>query len=202
MNHYPRSVLNLIDSFSKLPGIGKKTAERLAMHILKAPKKDAHELSKSITEARERTRLCTHCFSMSDDAVCNICNNPLRDKTLICVVESTADMIAIEKSGSFTGIYHILQGTLSPMDGVGPDDIRIPELFLRIEKEDIREVLIATGTGVEGESTASYIIRKLHTYDVKLTRIASGVPIGGDLKYIDQVTIKRAIESRRGITDI
>lgn len=198
MDHYPSSVKNLIKNLSKLPGIGKKTAERLAIHILRAPKKDAYELSKSILEIKDKVRLCRKCFSLSDNTECNICSNPARDRYLLCVVESSADMIAIEKSGAFTGLYHILQGALSPMDGIGPDDIRAHELFSRIKKDEIKEIIIATGTNVEGESTASYIFEKLKKYDLKITRIASGVPIGGDLKYIDQVTIKKAMESRRG----
>jgi len=198
MDHYPPSVTNLIKNLSKLPGIGKKTAERLAMHILRAPKKDAYDLSKSILEIKEKVRLCSKCFSLSDNKKCSICSNHSRNSSLLCVVESSADMIAIEKSGAFTGLYHILQGALSPMDGIGPDDIRVFELFSRIEKDSIKEVVVATGTSVEGESTASYIYGKLKNTPIKITRIASGVPIGGDLKYIDQVTIKKAMESRRG----
>ena len=199
MDHYPPSVTNLIRNLSKLPGIGKKTAERLAIHILRASQKDAIDLSKSIMEIKEKVRLCSRCFSLSDTAECAICTNPARDKSVLCVVESSADMIAIEKSGGFKGLYHILQGALSPMDGIGPDDIRVFELFSRIKKDEICEVIIATGTNVEGESTASYISEKLKKYDIKISRIASGVPVGGDLKYIDQVTIKKAMESRRGL---
>ncbi len=199
MNHYPPSVTNLIQSLSRLPGIGKKTAERLAMHILRAPQHEAFELSESILKIKEKVRLCNKCFGLSDNEECAICSNSSRNKSLLCVVESSADMIAIEKSGAYSGLYHILQGVLSPMDGIGPDDIRVDELFSRIKKDNIKEVVIATGTNVEGESTAPFIAGKIEKYQVKVTRIASGVPIGGDLKYIDQVTLKRAMETRHGL---
>ncbi|QTA85995.1 recombination mediator RecR [Desulfonema magnum] len=196
MSHYPSSVLNLIKAFSKLPGIGEKTAERLAMHILRAPRREAENLSRSILELKEKVRLCSLCFALSDTDICDICANPERDSATLCVVEQPAEMVAIERSGSFNGLYHILQGVLSPMDGIGPDNIRIKELIARVEQGHIREIVLATGTNVEGEATASYIGECLRNYPVKVTRIASGVPIGGDLKYVDQVTLKRAMETR------
>ena len=199
MDYYPGSIKTLIRSLARLPGIGQKTAERLAMHILQQPKEDAHRLARSIVELKEKLRLCSRCFALSDDVLCRICNDPSRESGLICVVEQPADMASIEKSGAFKGRYHVLGGVLSPMDGIGPDDIRIAELATRVEKEDVREIILATGTNVEGESTAAYIAGVLAPMPVEVTRIASGVPMGGDLKYVDQVTLKRAMESRHGI---
>ncbi len=199
MSHYPVSVLRLIKNIARLPGIGEKTAERLAIHILKAPQKEMEQLSRSIIELKERVRLCSVCFALSDREICDICSDQTRDKTLICVVEQPADMVALEKSGAFRGVYHVLAGVLSPMDGIGPDDIRIKELSARIEDGRINEVVLATGTNVEGEATASYLAQRLKNMPVKVTRIASGVPVGGDLKYVDQVTLKRAMDTRHHI---
>ena len=199
MDYYPGSIKTLIRSLARLPGIGQKTAERLAMHILQQPKEDARRLARSIVELKEKLRLCSRCFALSDDVLCRICNDPSRESGLICVVEQPADMASIEKSGAFKGRYHVLGGVLSPMDGIGPDDIRIAELATRVEREDVREIILATGTNVEGESTAAYIAGILAPMPVEVTRIASGVPMGGDLKYVDQVTLKRAMESRHGI---
>ncbi|RLC18302.1 MAG: recombination protein RecR [Deltaproteobacteria bacterium] len=199
MNHYPPSILNLIQNLSKLPGIGEKTAERLAMHILRSPRKDAEQLASSITELREKARLCSMCFALSDTEICRICSNPERDTTQLCVVEQPAEMVAVEKSDAFKGLYHILQGALSPMDGIGPDKIRIRELLARVQKGQVREIVLATNTNVEGEATASYIAEQLQNYPVKITRIASGVPIGGELKYVDQVTLRRAMETRHSV---
>lgn len=196
MSYYPPSILNLIRNLSRLPGIGEKTAERLAMHILRRPREEAERLSRSILELRENARLCSLCFALSDTDICNICSDPERDPATLCVVEHPAEMVAVEKSGGFRGLYHILQGTLSPMDGVGPDNIRIRELLSRVEEGHIREVVLATSTNVEGEATASYISESLKNYPIKVTRIASGVPVGGELKYVDQVTLKRAMETR------
>jgi recombination protein RecR len=199
MDYYPVSIKTLIRNLARLPGIGSKTAERLAMHILQQSDEEAQKLARSIVDLKKRMRLCSRCFSLSDDVLCRICNDPSRETGLICVVEQPADMASIEKSGAFRGRYHILGGVLSPMDGIGPDDIKIAELLLRVEKEAIREIILATGTNVEGESTAAYIAELLSTLPVKVSRIASGVPMGGDLKYVDQVTLKRAMESRHGL---
>jgi len=199
MSYYPASVLNLIKNLSKLPGIGEKTAERLAMHILRTPLKQAEALAQSILELKEKSRLCIRCFALSDAELCAICSNPERDARILCVVEQPAEMIAIEKSGSFQGCYHILQGVLSPMDGIGPENIRIQELSDRVAAEHIREVVLATSTTVEGETTAAYIAERLEEFSINVTRIASGVPIGGDLKYVDQMTLKRAMETRHAL---
>jgi len=199
MSHYPATIVNLIKSICKLPGIGEKTAERLSMHILRAPRKEAEQLSKSILEAKEKVRLCKLCYGLSDDEVCKICTDPTRDASLLCVVEQPADMVAMEKSGAFIGRYHILSGVLSPMNGVGPEDIRMAELIAKIKRGQIKEVVLATSTSVEGEATASFIAERLETEALKVTRIASGVPMGGDLKYVDQVTLKKAMEARHDV---
>jgi len=199
MDYYPGSIKKLIHTLARLPGIGRKTAERLAMHILQQPTEEAHQLARSIVDLKKRLRLCSRCFALSDDDLCRICSDPARNNGMICVVEQPADMASIEKSGAFHGRYHILGGCLAPMDGVGPDDIKITELVGRLEKESVREIILATGTNVEGESTAAYIAGILSPLGVNVSRIASGVPMGGDLKYVDQVTLKRAMESRHGI---
>lgn len=199
MTHYPASILNVIKQFSKLPGIGEKTAERLAMHVLKVSKGEAQQLADSILDLKQHIRLCSACFGLSDAELCNICANPARNTSLICVVEQPADMVAIEKSGGFKGVYHILQGTLSPMEGIGPENIRIKELIDRVTKGEVSEIVIATATNVEGEATASYLVNCLQKYPVKLTRIASGIPIGGDLKFVNEMTLKRAMETRHDI---
>lgn len=199
MNHYPPSITNLINSLSKLPGIGKKTAERLAFHILRSPAAEAYQLAKSITDLKADIKFCSMCFALSETDTCSICSDPSRLRHQLCIVEKPADMAAIEKSKSYNGLYHILQGVLSPMDGIGPDDIRIRELFERVQKGGVTEIILATGTNVEGEATSSYIAERLKPYPLKVTRIASGVPMGGDLKYVDQVTLKRAMELRHDI---
>ena len=199
MNYYPSTVRNLIRHLSRLPGIGERTAERLTMHIIRASRKEIEALSQSISEIKDKVRLCSSCFSLSDDTECDICSNPARNENLVCVVEQPADMVAIEKSGAFQGRYHILQGVLSPMNGVGPNDIRIQELLSRIRDGAIKEVVLATSTSVEGEATANYLAERLETLSVKVSRIASGVPMGGDLQYVDPVTLQRAMETRHAV---
>jgi recombination protein RecR len=199
MNHYPPSVLKLIKHLARLPGIGEKTAERLAMHILRAPRNEAEDLSRSIIDVKEKVRHCSLCFSMSDMEICQICSDPARTSSMLCVVEHPADMVAIEKSESFRGLYHILNGALSPIDGIGPDNIRIKELVSRIAQGKIKEVILATSTTIEGETTAAYIAELLGSHPIRISRIASGVPIGGDLKYVDQVTLRKSMETRHAI---
>ena len=196
MSYYPTSIRDLIKNIAKLPGIGEKTAERLAMHVLRAPRQEAEKLAQSILNIKDKVRFCTRCFALSDGDLCNICSDPARDPSVLCVVEQPADMVAIEKSGAFRGLYHVLSGVLSPMNGIGPENIRIRELLTRIQKDRVEEAVLATGTNVEGEATASYIAQLLEKYPIKVTRIASGVPMGGDLKYVDQVTLKKAMETR------
>jgi recombination protein RecR len=199
MSYYPASIQNLIRNIAKLPGIGEKTAERLAMHIVRGSRQEAERLAHSILNVKDKVKLCTSCFALSDEETCSLCSDPARDPTFVCVVEQPADMVAVEKSGAFRGRYHILSGALSPMNGVGPEDIRIRELIARIEKDRVKEVVLATSTNVEGEATASYVAQALAKYPIKITRIASGVPMGGDLKYVDQVTLKRALETRHAL---
>ncbi|MCP4021382.1 MAG: recombination protein RecR [Desulfobacteraceae bacterium] len=198
MTHYPESILKLIESLSKLPGIGKKTGERLALHILHAPDHEAARLASDILELKNTIKLCSTCFSLSDDKRCKICSDSMRDQSLICVVENPTDMAAIEKSHSFSGTYHILGGALSPIDGIGPDDIRIAELILRADPKQIHEIILATKTNVEGEATAAYIMDRLKKTQIKITRIASGIPMGSDLQYVDQLTMQKALEKRHG----
>jgi len=198
MMHYPDPIVKLINSLSRLPGIGKKTAERLALHILHAPNLEASTLAADIIELKNSIRLCHICFALSDKDKYRICADALRDHSLICVVENPADMAAIEKANAFSGTYHILGGALSPIDGIGPDDIRIKELFKRANSSKPREIILATKTNVEGEATASYILDKLKNSGIKMTRIASGIPMGGDLQYIDPLTMQKAMEKRYG----
>ena len=199
MSYYPASIQDLIKNIAKLPGIGEKTAERLALHILRAPRREAEELAQSLLNVKDKVQFCSNCFALSDSELCSLCSDPARDPSVLCVVEQPADMVAIEKSGAFRGMYHVLSGALSPMNGIGPENIRIRELMSRIQKDQIQEVVLATATNVEGEATASYIGQLLGKHPVKVSRIASGVPMGGDLKYVDQVTLKRAMETRHAL---
>ncbi|HID31154.1 MAG TPA: recombination protein RecR [Desulfobacterales bacterium] len=196
MEFYPSSLVRLIKHLSKLPGIGEKTAARLAVHILRSSDEDAKALSESILEVKRKIRFCSTCFGLSETGACRICLNKNRDHTSVCVVEQPGDLAALERSGAFKGVYHVLQGALSPMNGIGPDDLRIKELIERVAQGKIKEVTLATNTNVEGEATASYLAQLLKGYPVLVTRIATGVPVGGDLKYLDQVTLRRAMERR------
>ncbi len=196
MQHYPESMNRLIRSLSRLPGIGTKSAERLAMHILQAPDAEVAMLAKHISELKDQVSICSSCFALSDGQRCRICRDPERDDGIVCVVESPADLAAIEKSSAFQGVYHVLQGLLSPIDGIGPADIRVAELVKKVSEGTVREVIIATATNIEGEATATYIMNQLKPFTIKITRIASGVPMGGELKYVDQVTLKKALEAR------
>ena len=199
MSYYPASIQTLIKHIARFPGIGEKTAERLALHILRAPRQEAQDLAQSILDIKDKVKFCSKCFALADSELCNRCGDPARDASILCVVEQPADMVAIEKSGAFRGMYHVLSGALSPMNGIGPENIRIRELMNRIQEDDIKEVVLATATNVEGEATASYIGQLLEKYQLKVSRIASGVPMGGDLKYVDQVTLKKAMESRHAV---
>ncbi len=198
MNHYPEAIIKLINSLSTLPGIGKKTAERLALHILHAPDHEAASLAGDIIELKSSVRLCSSCFALSDQPQCRICTDPTRDPSLICVVENPKDMAAIEKAHVFSGTYHILGGSLSPIDGIGPDDIRLAELFNRADPKRVKEIILATKSDVEGEATAAYILDRLKSRNITITRIASGVPMGGDLQYVDPLTLQKAMEKRYG----
>ena len=196
MEFYPPSLIGLVKHLSKLPGIGEKTAARLALHILRSSDEDARALSESILEVKNKIRFCPKCFGLSDTDACRICLSRNRDHTIVCVVEQPSDLAALERSGAFRGVYHVLHGALSPMNGIGPDDLRIKELIERVMQGEIKEVALATNTNVEGESTASYLAQLLKGYPIRVTRIATGVPVGGDLKYLDEVTLRRAMERR------
>ncbi len=198
MSHYPESILKLIDCLSRLPGIGKKTGERLALHLLHASDAEAEALAGSILELKKKVRLCPDCFSLTDRSICKICADQSRDSTVVCVVETPSDMAAIEKTHAYKGVYHILGSALSPIDGIGPDDIRVRELVEKVQTRQIDEIIIATGTNVEGEATAAYLMERLKPLSVNITRIASGIPMGGDLQYIDQLTLQKAMEKRYG----
>lgn len=196
MEIYPLSLGRLIEQFSKLPGIGRKSAERLALHILKSPKGLAEGLAKSILEVKEKVTFCSTCFSLTDKDPCPICTDQRRANGSLCVVEGPGDQLAIEKSGAFQGKYHILQGVLSPLDGIGVEDLRIAEFLSRLRNENIREIILAINPSVEGESTVAYLTDLLKRKNVVVTRIALGIPLGGDLKYIDSMTLKRSLENR------
>lgn len=198
MNYYPQSILRLIEEFSRLPGVGSKTAQRLAFHVLNMPMENAVKLSEAIVEAKRNIKYCSVCGNFTDSNLCSICSNPSREKETICVVQDPRDIVAMEKTREFKGIYHVLHGAISPLNGIGPDDIRIKELLSRMNK-DIKEVIVATNPNVEGEATAMYISRLLKPLGVKVTRIAHGIPVGGDLEYADEVTLGKALEGRREI---
>lgn len=198
MNFYPQSILKLIEEFSRLPGVGSKTAQRLAFHVLNMPMENATRLSEAIVEAKRNIKYCSVCGNFTDSSLCSICSNPSREKENICVVQDPRDIVAMEKTREFRGLYHVLHGAISPLNGVGPDDIRIKELLNRIDKE-VKEIIVATNPNVEGEATAMYIARLLKPLGVKVTRIAHGIPVGGDLEYADEVTLGKALEGRREI---
>ncbi|KMT22473.1 recombination protein RecR [Clostridium cylindrosporum DSM 605] len=193
---YPQSIMKLIEEFSKLPGIGSKTAQRLSFHVLGMEKSAVNRLAEAIIEAKEKTNYCTVCGNLTDKDPCMICSNKSRTPEVICVVEDARDVIAMERTREFPGLYHVLQGAISPLSGIGPDDIKIKELVTRMTPE-VKEVILATNPNVEGEATAMYISRLLKPLGIKVTRIAHGIPVGGDLEYTDEVTITRALEGRR-----
>ena len=196
MSYYPPTILELIRQIAKLPGIGEKTAERLALHLLSAPRAQVEQMARAMMAVKEKTRVCRQCFALSDDELCRLCSDPSRDNGQLCVVEQATDMVAIEKSGAFRGRYHVLQGALAPMDGVGPENLRIRELQQRLAAGGIEEVILATSTTVAGDATAAYLSQVLSAAGVRVSRIACGVPIGGDLKFVDQATLKRALDGR------
>jgi recombination protein RecR len=195
----PAALAALIEHLVRLPGVGPKTAQRLAFHLLKAPREDAAALAEALVALRDRTRLCQRCFNLCEAELCGICLDARRDGSLLCVVEEINDLLAIEKTREFRGLYHVLGGSLSPLDGRGPEQIRARELQARLESSDIREVILATNPNVEGEATALYLLRVLKPFPVKVTRIARGLPMGGDLEYADEATLARALEGRREI---
>jgi len=197
MQVVPPALERLIQDLSRLPGIGKKTASRLAMHIMRGPAEEARTLAADLAGLHTAVRLCSGCFVFSETDPCRICSDSNRCRDVVCVVEGPDDLLAIEKTGAYQGLYHILHGVLAPMDGIGPEEIKINELVDRIRRENIAEVLIATSSTVPGEATASYLARILHAEKVKVTRLACGIPMGMDIKYADEITLGRAIETRR-----
>ena len=198
MDYYSSHISKLIEEFSRLPGIGAKSAGRLAFHIINMPQEQVKALTDAITSAKNNVRYCKECYTLTDDELCPICKSQKRDHKTIMVVENTRDLAAYEKTGQYNGVYHVLHGNLSPMQGRGPQDIKIRELVARMSA-DVKEVIIATNPNVEGEATAMYISRILKPLEVKVTRIASGLPVGGDLEYADEVTLSKALEGRKEI---
>ena len=196
MEYYSSHINKLIEQLSRLPGIGAKSAQRLAFHILNMPKDQVEQLSASIVNAKANVQYCKNCYTLTDQEICPICNNPRRNRKVIMVVENTRDLAAYEKSGNYDGVYHVLHGAISPMLGIGPDDIKLKELMQRLSQDDIEEVIIATNSSLEGETTAMYISKLVKPSGIRVSRIASGVPVGGDLEYIDEVTLLRALEGR------
>ena len=195
----PRSVQRLIDEFARLPGIGPKSASRLTFYLLRGTDTQAVDLASALQELKERTRLCSVCYNITEDDPCPICDDGARDAGLLCIVEEPLDVLAIERSRAYNGRYHVLHGAISPVEGIGPDDLRIAELVQRITAGQFREVILATNPTLEGESTALYIQRRLAEHKVRLTRLARGLPIGGDLEYTDEITLGRAFEGRHDI---
>ncbi len=195
MEYYSKQISNLIAELSTLPGIGAKSAQRLAFHILHLPQEDVQRMATALLEARQNVRYCKHCYTLTDSDFCPICSNPKRNPKVIMVVEDTRDLAAYEKTGKYEGVYHVLHGAISPMQGIGPADIKLKELMQRLQA-DVDEVIIATNSSLEGETTAMYISKLIKSAGIKVSRIASGVPVGGDLEYIDEVTLLRALEGR------
>ena len=195
MNYYSSQISNLIEELSRLPGFGPKSAQRLAFHIINMPKEQVEKLSSTIMEAKNKVCYCKNCWTLTDDELCPICSSEKRDHSTIMVVENTRDLAAYEKTGKFDGVYHVLHGAISPMLGVGPGDIKLKELIERLQG-DVKELILATNSSLEGETTAMYITKLVKPTGIKVSKIASGVPVGGDLEYIDEVTLLRALEGR------
>lgn len=199
MNYYGNPITKLIEELSQLPGIGGKSAQRLAFHIINMPQQKVEILASAIVEAKNNIKYCSNCYNLTDTEVCPICSNPKREIDTIMVVEDPRDMAAYERTKEYKGLYHVLHGAISPMTGIGPQDIKIKELLQRLQLTEIKEVILATNPNIEGEATAMYISKLLKPLNIKTTRIANGVPVGGDLEYVDEVTLSRALEGRREI---
>jgi recombination protein RecR len=199
--YYPEPVARLIDALQRLPGIGPKTAQRLTFFLLKRPVEEVRELSTALMAVKERIVACRTCFNVTDEDPCRICADPARDAGVLCVVEEPNDLLAMERTGEFRGRYHVLLGALSPLEGIGPDDLKVRELLARLEAGGTREVILATNPNVEGEATALYLAKLLRPLAIRITRIARGLPVGGDLEYADQVTLSTALEGRREMSE-
>jgi recombination protein RecR len=196
---YESPVQNLIDELGRLPGVGPKSAQRIAFYLLRAPAEDARRLAAAIAEAKERVTWCRRCFNYAEGDLCRVCRDERRDSKVLCVVEEPRDIVAIERTAEFRGRYHVLQGAISPIEGIGPEQLRVKELLARVREEGTEEVIVATNPNIEGEATAMYLGRLLQPAGVRVTRLASGLPVGGDLEYADEVTLGRALEGRREI---
>tara|TARA_Y100001970_G_scaffold170240_1_gene208041 strand:- start:1154 stop:1762 length:609 start_codon:yes stop_codon:yes gene_type:complete len=196
---YTPAVQTLIDELGKLPGVGPKSAQRIAFHLVKLNEEDAIRLSTAISEAKEKVRFCEKCFNMSDEPICEICSDSRRDPSLVCVVEEPRDIVAVERTQEYKGFYHVLQGAINPIDGIGPEQLRVKELLARLQENPISEVILCTNPNIEGEATAMYLARLLEPLGLSITRIASGLPVGGDLEYADELTLGRALEGRREV---
>ena len=197
MKTTPDAVTRLVGEFSRLPGIGPKTASRLTYYLLRAPLEQVRSLGEAILDLRERITFCSRCFNITESDPCPVCSDPNRDQRLICVVEEPLDVLAIERTGEYRGLYHVLHGAISPVEDIGPEDLRIRELVQRVDKEAVTEVILATNPSLEGEATAMYIKRQLLPFNVRVTRLARGLPVGGDLEYADAITLARALEGRQ-----
>ncbi|HUV18937.1 MAG TPA: recombination mediator RecR [Ilumatobacteraceae bacterium] len=197
--NYTAPVQSLIDELGRLPGIGPKSAQRIAFHLLKVPADDVARLAHAITDAKAKVRFCERCFNIADDVLCPICNDDTRDSSVLCVVEESRDIVAIERTGEFRGRYHVLLGAMSPLEGIGPEQLKIRELVARIDPEGVQEIILCTNPNTEGEVTAMYLARLLKPIGLAVTRIASGLPVGGDLEYADELTLGRALEGRRAV---
>jgi recombination protein RecR len=196
MNKFPDSINQLIEHLSKLPGIGRKTAQRLALYIINMNENDIRQMADALINAKMNTHYCKQCYNLTDQEFCSVCGNTKRDVTIICVVDTPKDLMAIERTKEYHGLYHVLHGSISPLDGIGPDDIKIKELVTRLADDRIQEVILANSPTIEGEATAVYLSKLLSTFDIIISRIAHGVPIGGDLEFADEVTLIKAMESR------
>jgi recombination protein RecR len=197
--YYAGPVQDLIDELGRLPGIGPKSAQRIAFHVLKLPRDDALRLARAIHEVKERVSFCRRCWNIAEGEECGICADDRRDTTVLCVVEEPRDIVAVERTGEFRGRYHVLQGAISPLEGIGPDQLRVRELLARLEPEGVAEVILCTNPNLEGEATAMYLGKLLAPLGLRVTRIASGLPVGGDLEYADELTLGRALEGRRDV---
>ena len=196
---YAGPVQDLIDQLGRLPGVGPKSAQRIAFYLLKLPKEDAERLADAIVEVKKRISFCRRCWNVSEGELCEMCRDERRDPTIVCVVEEPRDIVAVEKTQEFRGRYHVLQGAINPIEGVGPEQLRVKELLARLDREGIVEVILCTNPNIEGEATAMYLARLLKPLGLKVTRIASGLPVGGDLEYADELTLGRALEGRREV---
>ena len=196
---YPKSIATLIEHFQKFPSVGPKSAQRMAFYLLRMPMNEVEKFAQSMIDAKANTKTCEVCFNLSASSPCEICSSHQRDRSIICIVAETKDLIAIEKTNEFKGLYHVLQGLISPMDGIGADDIRIKELLTRLTNEEVKEVILALSPSVEGEATSLYLTKLLKPFNIKISRIAFGLPIGSDIEYADEITLAKAIECRREI---